>query len=121
MKAPLLMHMGLHNEAAAATSSTMIWFTSLVATTSFFAFGDNLWGYNGYFFCIALLSTAVGQCVGYHFLTERHRSFIVSVSMGVVMGASAVLMTVDTLLGYKYASPSKGEQYSGFQALCGTG
>ena len=36
IKGPLLMHLGLHNEAAAATSSTMIFFTSLTGTVIYY-------------------------------------------------------------------------------------
>jgi hypothetical protein len=39
MKGPLLLHLKVKPLAAAATSATMIFFTSLVATTSYVAFG----------------------------------------------------------------------------------
>ena len=39
IKGPLLLYLNMRPVAAAATSATMIFFTSLVATTSYFAFG----------------------------------------------------------------------------------
>lgn len=39
VKGPLMLEMGVHPAVAAATTAVMIFFTAVVATTSFIAFG----------------------------------------------------------------------------------
>ena len=39
VKGPLMLEMGVHPMVAAATTAVMIFFTAVVATTSFIAFG----------------------------------------------------------------------------------
>jgi hypothetical protein len=42
----------------------MIFFTSLVATTSYVAFGNLLFDYSLYFFSLGIIATTVGQLAG---------------------------------------------------------
>ena len=115
IKTPLLMFLGLPPEAAAATSSAMIFFTSLTATTSYFAFGHILYAYTAYFFLLGVGATALGQFIGARYLARRHRAVVTQLCMGAIMGLSAVLLTLETLL-----LPHKEKPLvKGFEAFCG--
>jgi len=58
---PLMLEMGVLPDVAAATSATMILFTSAAAAVVFLSFGGVPPGYAGLAFAVGLLSTAAGQ------------------------------------------------------------
>jgi hypothetical protein len=118
VKTPLLQYLGLPPEAAAATSSAMIFFTSLISFTSLAAFG-HFWAppqrwHELYFFAIGVGATALGGLVGRYLVGRRHRAAVTQLAMGTVMACSALLMTLQTLLMPHEEKPLAG----GFEALC---
>ena len=58
---PLMLEMGVLPDVAAATSATMILFTSAAAAVVFLSFGGVPPAYAGLAFAVGLLSTAAGQ------------------------------------------------------------
>lgn len=61
---PLMLEMGVLPDVAAATSATMILFTSAAAAVVFLSFGGVPPAYAGLAFTVGLLSTAAGQVWG---------------------------------------------------------
>ena len=61
LQGPLMLEMGVLPDVAAATSATMILFTSAAAAVVFLSFGGVPPAYAGLAFTVGLLSTAAGQ------------------------------------------------------------
>ena len=64
LQGPLMLEMGVLPDVAAATSATMILFTSAAAAAVFLSFGGVPPAYAALAFTIGLLSTAAGQVWG---------------------------------------------------------
>jgi uncharacterized membrane protein YfcA len=94
IKGPLMLEMGVLPEVAAATSATMIFFTSASASVVFISFGAVQWDYAAMLFTMGLVSTAVGQLlvmwVNRHL---RSRSLLVFI-MASVLGISSIALAV---------------------------
>jgi hypothetical protein len=98
VKGPLMLAMGVHPAVSAASSSCMILFTSLTATTSFLVFGLLLPDYAVLCVVIGFLATFVGQ-VGLAVLMKRYkRNSFIAFSIGAVVLLSALLMTVQSIV-----------------------
>jgi len=98
---PLLLTLGVHPNVASATSSAMVAFTSFASTSTFAAFGLILHDYAIFGFCVAFVSSLVGQKLmlqlrkatsasGRSFERNSYIAFVIG---GVVL-VSAILMTV---------------------------
>lgn len=74
LQGPLMLEMGVLPDVAAATSATMILFTSASAAVVFLSFGGVPPAYAGLSFGIGLLSTAAGQVRIRHGLVANHGS-----------------------------------------------
>ena len=94
---PLMLEMGVHPLVAAATSAVMIFFTSIAATTSYIAFGTLVYDYGIYLFILGLIATAFGQIVVGYFIHKYKRTSLVTFSIGLVIGVSAILMSINTI------------------------
>lgn len=91
---PMMLEMGVHPMVASATSAVMIFFTSITASTTFIAFGTLTYDYAIYLFVLGLVATAAGQ-LGVGYLVQKYKRFsIISLSIGVAVAISAVLMGV---------------------------
>jgi uncharacterized membrane protein YfcA len=92
VKGPLMLEMGVLPEVAAATSATMIWFTSCSAAVVFISFGAVQWDYAAACFALGLVSTVAGQLammwVSRHL---RSRSLLVFL-MAAVLGLSCLAL-----------------------------
>ena len=98
VKGPLMLAMGVHPAVSAASSSCMILFTSLTATTSFLVFGLLLTDYAVLCVAIGFLATYVGQ-VGLAVLMKRYkRNSLIAFSIGAVVLLSALLMTIQFIV-----------------------
>lgn len=102
---PILLSMGVHPAVVAATSSTMVFFTAALSTSSFAVFNLILWDYALVCIFIGFLASLFGQglmsrakrqskTAGANF--ERN-SFIAYCIGGVVL-LSALLMTIQYVL-----------------------
>jgi uncharacterized membrane protein YfcA len=101
---PILLSMGVHPAVVAATSSTMVFFTAALSTSSFAVFNLILWDYAVVCIFIGLFASLLGQglmtkarqskTAGANF--ERN-SFIAYCIGGVVL-LSALLMTIQYVM-----------------------
>ena len=95
VKAPLMLALGVHPAVAAATSATMILFTTLTATTCFVVFGMLVWDYGVVCFLIGFAATWIGQSIMNALLRRTGKtSYIAFCITGVVL-ISALAMTVE--------------------------
>ena len=115
MKGPLMLEMNVHPLVASATVAVMIFFTAVVATTSFIAFGILIWDYAWMFFFLGLISTAIGQFVVSYLIEVYERYSFVSLSIGAVVSISTVLMCLQGI--FSLVSPTDVDISS--RSICG--
>ena len=112
---PLMLAMGVHPAVSAASSATMILFTSFTATTSFVAFGLLLFDYGIACVLIGFVATLAGQIGLSYLMKKAQRNSYIAFSIGWVVLLSAFLMTIQSLI-----SMASGEKHhSG--GICGKG
>lgn len=115
VKGPIMLLMGVHPLVTSATCAVMIFYTSIVGTSSYIAFGLIIWDYAWFFFFIGLVATAAGQ-FGVSYLVEKYkRVSYVSLSIGAVVAISTCLLTFQSLLS---ASSSTADSDETTAALC---
>jgi len=113
VKGPLMLAMGVHPAVSSASSACMILFTSFTATTSFVVFGLLIPDYASVCFTVGFIATFFGQIgLGYMMRRAKRNSYIVF-SIGGVVLLSAILMTIQSLLGM-----AEGEHHSS-GGICG--
>lgn len=110
-----MLAMGIHPAVSAASSATMILFTSFVATSSFVAFGLLVFDYGVVCLIVGFLSTLVGQIGLSYLMKKAQRNSYIAYSIGGVVLLSAFLMTIQSLISLA----SKEEHHSG--GVCGKG
>ena len=110
-----MLVMGVHPAVSAASSATMILFTSFTATTSFVAFGLLLFDYGIACVLIGFVATLAGQIGLSYLMKKAQRNSYIAFSIGWVVLLSAFLMTIQSLI-----SMASGEKHhSG--GICGKG
>jgi uncharacterized membrane protein YfcA len=113
-----MLEMGVLPEVAAATSATMIFFTSVSASVVFISFGAVQWDYAAVLLVLGVVATAVGQLlvlwVNRHL---RSRSLLVAV-MAAVLGVSSVALAVQG--GRATVLAARAHELWHFHAICGT-
>jgi len=98
VKSPLMLELGFHPSVASACSATMILFTSSSACVSFFVFGQ-LEVHSALFFLIfGFTCTTVGQVLSDFILQRSGRTSVIVLSMGVIIAASTVCVTIQTVM-----------------------
>mmetsp|Transcript_11728 Transcript_11728/g.32345 ORF Transcript_11728/g.32345 Transcript_11728/m.32345 type:complete len:112 (+) Transcript_11728:367-702(+) len=108
-----MLAMGVHPAVSSASSACMILFTSFTATTSFIVFGLLIPDYAAICFTIGVIATFFGQ-IGLGYLMRRSkRNSYIAFSIGGVVFLSAILMTIQSILGM-----AEGEQHSS-GGICG--
>jgi uncharacterized membrane protein YfcA len=113
---PLMLAMGVHPAVSSASSACMILFTSFTATTSFAVFGLLVSDYAAVCTLIGFVATLVGQ-IGLSYLMKRYqRNSYIAFSIGGVVLLSAILMTIQSLIGM--AEAESGQHKSG--GICGS-
>jgi len=110
-----MLHMGVHPLVASATVAVMIMFTSVSATAMFVAFGTLQWDYAWFLFVLGLVSTVVGQFGVSYFVDKYKRYSFISISIGMVVAFSTVLMGLQSLFELTDPSPVQGTESS---SLC---
>ena len=58
---PLMLAMGVHPAIATATSSTMVFFTVMLSSSSYAIFNLIIWDYAVVCFCIGFIGTLIGS------------------------------------------------------------
>jgi len=115
VKGPLMLEMGVDPQVAAASSACMILFTSFTATTSFYIFDLLIYDYAVWLFIIGFLFTSVGQ-YGLSYLMKRYnRNSYIIFSIGAVVGLSALLMGLQSIISL-FSGPGSGGKAGG--AIC---
>jgi hypothetical protein len=124
---PLMLAMGVHPAVVTATSSTMVFFTAALSTSSFAVFDLILWDYACVCILVGFFASLVGQGVmqrarrsktgGSNF--ERN-SFIAYCIGGVIM-MSALLMTIQYVLQIvsydQYSATEEGGLCEGYFSM----
>ena len=118
VKGPLMLAMGVHPLVAAATSATMILFTSLTATTTFVVFGLLQYDYAYVLLPLGFVATLIGQTLMNVLIKKSGRNSYVIFIIGSVVALSAVLMFLQSFLTVKSAHQGHGTANSG---ICGVG
>lgn len=108
VKGPLMLQMNVHPAVASGTVAVMIMFTSVSATTMFYAFGTITWDYAWFLFVVGLITTTVGQ-FGVGYLVDKYKRYsFISFSIGAVVAISTVLMAVQSVFSLIDASNATG-------------
>ena len=99
---PMMLAMGVHPAVVSATSSAMILFTSLAATTSFFVFGLLLFDFAMVGFVVGFIAASLGQILMRQARQARsasgrdfERNSYTAFAIGGVILVSALLMTIE--------------------------
>ena len=98
----MMLAMGVHPAVVSATSSAMILFTSLAATTSFFVFGLLLFDFAIVGFVVGIIAASLGQILMRQARQARsasgrdfERNSYTAFAIGGVILVSALLMTIE--------------------------
>ena len=94
---PLMLALNCLPEVASGTAATMILFTSSTATISFVAFDMLKVDYAILLFILGLVCTIFGQVVLNRIISKSGRRSLIALSMGTITGASAVLMSIQSV------------------------
>ena len=94
VKGPLMLIMGIHPLVAAATSATMILFTSLTATISFITYGLLQYEYAIVLGTIGFVATLIGQTIMNILIKKSGRTSYIVLAIGIVVFLSAILMVI---------------------------
>ena len=89
--------LGLHPAVTSATSATMILFTSFTAATSYIVHGELNYQYAVFCVGIGFVSTVVGQVLMDLLLAKYNRHSYTAYCIALVVGISAVFMTVESV------------------------
>jgi uncharacterized membrane protein YfcA len=100
---PILLSMGVHPAVVTATSSSMVFFTAALSTSSFAVFDLILWDYAAVCFAIGFFGSLFGFLI---FIKARHktskgnfeRNSFIAYGIGFVILLSALLMTLQYIL-----------------------
>ena len=83
---------------AAATSACMILFTSATATISYTIFDLLIYDYAGGCLMVGFVATLVGQTLMSMLMKKYNRNSYIAFCIGIVVGLSAIAMTVESVL-----------------------
>lgn len=92
VKGPLMIEMGILPEVAAATTATMIIFTSAAACVTYVTFGMLRYDYAIPMFFVGFCTTFIGQCGLNAIMKKNKRPSLIILSIGAVVGLSTILM-----------------------------
>ena len=109
--APLLLEIGLAPEAASATSSLLVMFTSSSTTLQFLVHGMLKMDYAGLLFGISMLASCTGIFFINSLIKKYNRSSIIVFALATAIGISTVLLPVFELSTIDFSKQS-------FSSLC---
>jgi len=111
---PLMLEMGVLPAVAAASTATMILYTSAAASAAFYVFGLIPLDYGALFFVWGFLCTFAGQLVVSHMLRKYKKQSFIVLSIGGVILLSVFLMGGEAVRDY-VQDPAKAVRMS---SLC---
>ncbi|GBF99864.1 hypothetical protein Rsub_12504 [Raphidocelis subcapitata] len=89
VKAPLMLELGVLPDVAAATSTTMIAFTSMAACVVYANFGLIPTDYGAFLFCLGLVGSAAGQLATAQVVRALKRRSVIVFTMATLMMLSS--------------------------------
>ena len=95
VKGPLMLSMGISPEVAAATSVTMILFTSSAASVLYLSFGAVPHDYAKLLFLAGALFTALGQSLVSRLVKKLNRPSVIIITMAAMMVVSAAVVAFE--------------------------
>lgn len=93
--APLMIEIGMHPQATAATSSGMVFFTSIIAATSYLVDNALIPDYGALMFGLGILSNFIAQLIISPLVTKYGNPSMITGMLGLVITFTAVLMIVE--------------------------
>ena len=87
--------MGMQPQIVAATSNTMIFFTTMTASTSYLANGSLDLNYTILMLIIGIVSNLIGHYVIGYFIRKYNQTHLITVLIGLLIGVSAILMSIE--------------------------
>ena len=120
VKGPLMLIMGVHPLVAAATSATMILFTSLTATTSFIIHGLLEYEYAVVLGTVGFVATVIGQTIMNSLIKKSGRTSYIVLAIGVVVFLSAILIAVDSILSISKKNQGLSDEKANY-SFCASG
>ena len=118
IKGPLLLEMGLLPEVTAATTTTMILFTSGAAVVEYASFGHVPWDYGIWVFALGFALTTVGHILMRHVVAVLGRRSPIIFAMGAFLGLSALVIGVRAAHMLYQIKASGMENMWALDALC---
>lgn len=95
VKAPLMIEIGMHPQATAATSSGMVFFTSVVAATSYLIDQNLVPDYGMMMFSLGVAANLLAQVTIIPFVARYGQSSVITILLGLVISITAVLMIIE--------------------------
>ena len=86
----------------------MILFTSFTATSSFMVYGQLDYQYGVIFALVGFLSTMTGQVLMGALLSKYNRNSYIAYCISLVVGISAVAMTVESIVSISQGKSQRG-------------
>jgi uncharacterized membrane protein YfcA len=95
IKTPLMLEMGMNPHIVSATSTAMIFFTSMTAASSYFVDGTLLRHYATVLFLVGILSNIFAQKILTPLLVTYGNASILTILVGILVAVSAALMMLE--------------------------
>lgn len=103
VKGPLMLEMGVLPDVAAATSATMIFFTSASASLVYLSFGGISADYAVALLLLGFVVTLAGQGSTYWLMSRLQRRSIVIIAMASLMLLATAVMYYESIITFLYA------------------
>lgn len=91
IKGPLLLEIGVLPPIASMVTAVMVLYTAATSTVVYALFGMLSWDYAVFFFCWAVIWTAVGQTVLEYFLKKYRMASVVVLAIGITVLLSVIV------------------------------
>lgn len=119
VQGPLMLEMGIDSQVSAGSAATMIFFTASNVMVQFMLF-DVISGTAAFQFgLIGMAGAFIGQKGLKVVLNKYKRISIITYSLGIVIGASALLMGITGII--KVSEDIKTGEHLGFTSICTSG
>jgi len=99
VKGPLMLEMGVLPPVTAASSATMILFSTTATSVAYYVFGTLRTDYGALLFVWGFVCTMTGQLTFNHILKKYKRTSFIILSIGVVIVMSVFLLATHTIMG----------------------
>jgi uncharacterized membrane protein YfcA len=109
VKSPLMLEMGLLPDVVAATSATMILFTSAVCVSSNIVYGAIAFDYAALLFALGFVGTFAGRLLLRNVGNRRLKNVVITFAVGVVIALSAACIFA-SMFGADYRKQSLCEE-----------